>query len=493
MHTHRFTLMALCLLASVATASAQALTIAVTNRSDFARKDAPVVVNLHQYLPAGINITSAIITDADGHEYPSQLDDMDGDLVPDELAFTANLPAKGKTNFVVTLSTTEPQRHYPPRTDAFLKLWDRKYRYPRINHIEFTGGNDPLATYDAIYGHGAMWESEYGGFRIYMDHRQSIDIYGKPDATLVLDKTNFYSTREDIEKGLGCDILFAGQSVGVGSFRGYEDGRTTYIDSVQARGQRIIASGPVRSIVEVWDRNWFYRGHNIQMRQRYTMFAGHRDVHVDCWLVGIDDSDVFATGVQKLEQDNQGFISPNGLAGSWGRNVPDKANPDLVEGVGLGIRVPRPFLREVKEDSLNYLCLLRPRQGYIAYDFVICSAQEKRGGFESAKHWFDWLQLQWNEEKRSWLDVNVNYLASTQDVNLHYTPGNLIIFYEEGAQGNVTTAAQRYGCTILHTFRNMNGCVVRVPASKSLEETMAYFKRISGVLQVNRDHMIQEQ
>lgn len=488
MNTHRFTILALTLISALA-ASAQALTINVSNRADFPRKDAPVVVALKQYLPAGTHITSAIVTDDKGNEYPSQLDDMDGDRIPDELVFTATLPVRSTTKFVATLSATDPQRTYPARTDAFLKLWDRKYRYPRVNQIEFDGSSDPLATYDAIYGHGAMWESEYVGFRVYMDHRQSIDIYGKPKPALVLDKTNFYSTKDDIKNGLGCDILFAGQSVGVGSFRGYLDGQPTYIDSVEARGQRIIAAGPVRSIVEVWDRNWLYRGRCVQMVQRYTMYAGHRDVHFECWLNGIDDSDTFATGVQKLEQDNEGFVDPNGLAGSWGRNVPDKSNPDLVEGVGLGIRVPRPFLREVKEDSLNYLCLLRPRQGYIAYDFVICALQEERG-FKSGREWLDWLR-QWNEEKRQWVDTDVSYLASTESASLHYTPATLIVIYEEGAQKEVIEAARRYGCTLLYTYETLHGCAIRIPANKSVEESIAFLKRINGVLQVTRDQFLQ--
>ena len=391
-------------------ADAQSLTVTVTNHAGFHRHDVPVVVELHQVLPKDFHITSAIITDAQGHEYPSQLDDLNGDLIPDELAFTADLPQHSATQFSVSLSSTLPQRQYSPRTDAFLKLWDQKFRFPRINQVEFTGTNTPLSTYDAIYGHGAMWESEYGGFRIYMDHRQSIDIYGKPKPSLVLDKTNFYATNEDIQNGLGCDILFAGQSVSVGSFRGYVEGKLTYIDSVEARGQRVISAGPVRSIVEVWDRNWYYLNHNIQMRQRYTMYAGHRDVHIECWLTGIEKSDTFATGVQKLELENKGFIEPTGLAGSWGLNVPDKATPELIQGVGLGIHVTPPFLRETKEDDLNYLCLLQPKNGYIAYDIAICAAMEEQG-FHSAQQWFEWLQKQWSMELTSKIETHVTFNA----------------------------------------------------------------------------------
>ena len=376
------------------TAEAQTFKVSVTNPSAADRRDVPVVVDLHKALGKRVgSVQSAVVTDSHQTELPSQLDDLDGDLVADELAFVCDAPARATVTFTVTCSSTQPQRAYTPRVNAFMKVWDRKYRYPYINAIEYQGRNEPLATYDAIYGHGAQWESELVGFRVYMDHRQSIDIYGKPRPALTLDRTNFYSTREDMAAGLGCDILFAGASVGAGSFRGYVDGQPTYVDSVAARGQRVIASGPVRAIVEVTDRSWYYAGRTLQMRQLYTIWAGHRDVQVDVTLRGTDAAQQFCTGVQKLETDNEGFLQTDGLAGSWGLNIPDKAATDLVEGVGLGVYAPAPYLTTTKEDDLNYLTILRVVDGTIRYHLAICALMEE-GGFRTSADWFHWLR-QW--------------------------------------------------------------------------------------------------
>lgn len=401
-----FLLVAVLLIAgSWSAALAQTIKVEVMNPSGADRKDVPVVIDLHKVLKEKASqvisaevTTPSFIGRAGGESVPSQLDDLDGDLIYDELAFVADIPAHSTATFQVAFSSVSPQKSYPPRTAAFMKVWDRKYRYPYINSIEYQGRNEPLATYDAIYGHGAQWESELVGFRVYMDHRQSIDIYGKPTPQLVLDKTNFYSTREDIANGLGCDILFAGPSVGAGSFRGYLNEQPTYVDSVEARGQRVIASGPVRAIVEVWDKNWWYNNKTLQMRQRYTIYAGHRDVQVDVQLAGpsIDD-ELFCTGVQKLEMDNEGLMElTTGLVGSWGKNIPDKAAEDLVEGVGLGVSVDAPFLLAKKEDAYNYLTILHPVNGHITYHLAICALMEQ-GGFKDAKSWFRWLQ-QWQAD-----------------------------------------------------------------------------------------------
>lgn len=276
---------------------------------------------------------------------------------------------------------------------AHMKLWDRKYRYPRVNSIEFQGDVPPLAMYDAIYGHGAMWENEYIGFRVYMDHRQSIDLYGKKTAQMELDSTNFYSNPELMAQGFGEDILFVGASIGAGSFRGYDGGQPTFVDPVKARGQRVLQEGPDTAVVEIYATDWQYRGRTLQFRQRFTAVRGHREMQVDVWVEGCSDKEVFATGVQKLEMKNEGFMEARGLVGSWGANVPDKDNyPDLVETLGIGLRVPQEYLVKVKEDELNYLCLVHPVRGHIRYFLAAASDMQQKDGFHSSADWFQWLK-----------------------------------------------------------------------------------------------------
>lgn len=275
---------------------------------------------------------------------------------------------------------------------AHLRLYDGHKAYPDIKSICFPGSMKTLDTYNAIYGHGAIMESDWVAIRIYMDHRQSIDVYGKQRKQMELSETNFYTTDEDMKKGYGCDILWAGTSVAAGSFRGLVDGQTTYVDSVQWREQEVIENGPERAVVEVRDRGWHYNGHNIDMVQRYTMRAGSRDVEVEVELRGHEDGDLFATGVQKLEMDNEGFIDRDRcLMGSWGRNVADKNLPSHICGVGLGIKVDPANVVEMREDDVNYLCVLRPQGGRIRYTVSIYSTLQP-DGHKTAKSWFEELR-----------------------------------------------------------------------------------------------------
>lgn len=393
-------------------AAAQTLQVEVCNFTKEDRTDEPVVIDLREYA-AGKKIVGGVV---ESHrvvkDRPEQVDEIPSQLSGDQFLFVANVPAQSVATYTVTLSETQRQRSYEPRTHAHLKLWDRKYRYPEVNQLEFRGDVEPLAMYDAVYGHGAMWESELLGFRIYMDNRQSLDLYGKEQRQMELDVVNFYSTPEFRSQGYGEDILFAGQSVGAGSFRGLVDGKPAYIDSVGSRRQRVVESGPVRCIVEMVDKDWHYEGRTLQMYQYYTMYAGHRDVQVDIYLEGAGDDELsFVTGVQKLEKNKDGFVKlvqgDGAVMGSWGTNVPDKENaPDDEQTLGLGLYVPSQYVYNTDTDKHNYLAYLRPSSGHIRYYLSAYSCLQKDGKYTRASQWLYWVK-RWKERVQEPCAINV--------------------------------------------------------------------------------------
>ncbi len=380
----------------VATGMARTRTFGITvqNPSGYERKSQPVVLALSRH--ADFAVTKAVVKVGE-KELPSQLDDMDGDLRADELAFVADIPAGATQCFTIILSDETGQNTYEQQTDAYIKLNDIKEKHPRVLSVTYPGDADILDMYNSIYGHGAVFENHLMAYRIYMDHRQSIDLYGKTSPQLEMNVTGFYTTDAQLAQGYGCDILWAGQSVGAGSFRGYRNEQPCYIDTVAWRRQTVMASGPVRSIVEVADKHWVYKGRPIDMTQRYTLYAGRRDVSVDIRIEGASAEEIFCTGIQKLEEQPVGFIRDNGLCGSWGFNVPEKSAPEHREGVGLGLYVHPDNRKAMKEDSYNYLTLLRTDDnGRIRYTVATC-AERENGGFKNAGDWFDYL-TQWRDE-----------------------------------------------------------------------------------------------
>lgn len=276
------------------------------------------------------------------------------------------------------------------QTDAYIKLYDHHNKHPRIVSITYPGDANTLDMYNSIYGHGAVIENPWVAYRVYMDNRQSLDLYVKATPQLELDVTGFYTTPEQMNQGYGCDVLWAGKSIAAGSFRGWRYNATVTIDTVATRSQTVIDD----HTVVVSDKDWIYNGHPIQMTQTYTMAPDKRDLYVTIHLEGNQPGDVFCTGVQKLESDNEGFIQSDGVAASWGRNVPDKNHPELIETVGLGIIVDPTNIVSVKEDELNYIVFVKPdANGDIKYRVLACGDREKEG-FKSSADWFKFVKSQ---------------------------------------------------------------------------------------------------
>ena len=274
------------------------------------------------------------------------------------------------------------------QTDAYIKLHDEKGKHPRILSITYPGDANTLDMYNSIYGHGAVIENPWVAYRVYMDNRQSLDLYVKQTPQLELDVTGFYTTPEQMGEGYGCDVLWAGKSIAAGSFRGFQNNAPVTIDTVASRTQTVL--GPDK--VAVIDRDWIYNGHPIQMTQTYSVQPDKRDLFVEVKLEGNKPGDVFCTGIQKLETGNVGFITEEGVAGSWGSNVPDKNHPELVETVGLGIIVEPENIVKVQEDELNYLVFVKPdKEGVIRYRVLACGDREK-DGFKSSDIWFDFVK-----------------------------------------------------------------------------------------------------
>lgn len=405
------TLLTLALLGTALAAGAETRTLELTighpdgEKPKQGRRAEPVVIDLAEAVP-GMRVARATAT-IGGQAAPVQIDDLDGDGIADEIAMTVDLPARGDVKVTITLDSEGTQPAFVPKTNAYIKLRDEKKSHMKVRAIEFPGDIDAKATYNSIYGHGAIMEGLHNALRIYMDNRQSIDLYGKSTPRMELEETDFYTTPEQLAQGYGRDILWAGKSVAAGSFRGYRDEPVT-IDSVESRGQRVIVSGPVRSIVEVDDRGWTFNGTPHRMTQRYTIWAGRHDFDVEVRVSDVTAADRFCTGIQKLETDNQGYLDAAGTAGSYGVNVPEKKFPELTEALGLGLWVDPACVAGAKEDDYNYLVMLAPdTEGVMRYSVNIGAAREADG----YKTWDDWsrhLKEEWVPTKSRPVKVKIN-------------------------------------------------------------------------------------
>ena len=363
-----------------------------------------MVLHLDRY---GQDFRSALVTCA-GQEIPCQLDDLDQDEVFDELCFLADLDKKEQKRYTVTLYAEGEPRPYPARVYAEMVMGNSKdkklKKNQQNNYIEsITARGDAAYTYNLQHHHGVDFESELNGIRIYFDARQTLDLYGKYQKRLELKETQFYTDEDQKARGYGDDVLWVGQTFGLGAFRGWDGQQPTLVEPVRSRTQRIISYGPLRTIVELVDRGWQLPSVNgqktspVNMTLRYTQYAGHRDTDVDV-LFNKDVSDYrFSTGIINVKGSEE-FSDKKGLRACWGTDYPSTDTLKWKrETVGLAVYVPQKnIVSEEPANKDNYAFVLQVPGSSMHYKVNYTSANEQFG-YHSADEWFKYLKA-WKRE-----------------------------------------------------------------------------------------------
>lgn len=373
--------------------------VTVKNPSGEARQDVPVVMDLKSWG----DVRKAVVK-VDGKEIPSQLDDLDRDCVNDELCFLVNLDKKEKKTYCVSLYEEGEQAQYPARTFAELCLPSRNKKLAKnqqdiyLKSIAFDKRTkDP---YHYVHSHGICFESDLVAMRVYFDHRQTIDLYGKINPGLVIEKTQFYPSEEQIAAGSGDDCLWVGNTYGLGALRGWDGQNQVLLNDLKYQEQRVISEGPLRAIVEFDDRGWTPAPglKPVNATIRYTIYAGHRDFDVDVFFNKDVSNYDFATGLINVKGSSE-YADGKGLRGCWGSDWPTGKDDGKhkLETVGLGIYVPAQMLaKQMPANKDCYTQVVRPIGNKLSYKLAYTSINETYGP-KGEKEWYEWLKC-WKKQ-----------------------------------------------------------------------------------------------
>jgi hypothetical protein len=233
---------------------------------------------------------------------------------------------------------------------------------------------------------GPGWESDKIGYRLYLDWRNAIDIFGKKVDTLVLpyigqDGYESYHLMSD----WGQDILKVGESLGIGTL-GYWDGkraqRIAETDSVICR---IAQDGNDRSEVQIDYYGWKIDNTSVNLSSSLSIEAGSRDTK---YLIEFEGTlPNLCTGIVKMEEtatilgkNNKGW---NYLA-TWGKQ-------SLAgDSLGLAVLFKADQLKEITSDEVSHVIVLTPENNRLEYRFLGVWEQEP-GGIKTKKEFVTYL------------------------------------------------------------------------------------------------------
>ena len=322
-----------------------AVTVNVANPLAHARKSETVVLHLHDLrrLVPVLDPTKTVVVDAGGAEIPSQLVDMDGDEVADDLVFQNDFAPRASKTFAVRAGT----RRRPTREDY------RVYgRFVRERHDDFAWENDRIA--HRMYGPGLeTWAEE-------PLTSSGIDVWTKRVRKLIVN--DWYLTDNyHQDHGEGADLYSVGRSRGCGGLGIYREGKLAV--SRNFTSSRVLANGPIRLVFELTYAPWVAGNARVSETKRVILDAGQNFDRFESTFSTDPKGAPLVVGIGIAK--HQGGLAQNDPHAAWLRTWEPIKQPN--GNLGCAIVLPNTTADYQVTDTDYLLVTAVPTTGTLVY------------------------------------------------------------------------------------------------------------------------------
>lgn len=221
---------------------------------------------------------------------------------------------------------------------------------------------------------GPGWESNKVGYRLYLDWRNAIDIFGKKVDTMVLSKVgqdDFDSYHEP--EPWGQDILKVGNGLGVGSLGRLVNNEMLHfkdVDSTFASVENSVGN----STVNVQYYGWKTGNEKIDLKstlsiapdQRYTKHTIQPSKEIGGICTGIVDH-----GVEYFNKESENK--------KWGYIATYGEQTLVPDDLGMAVFYDKETVAKVFKGEFDYLIEFKPTTNPVSFYFLGAWEQEKEG------------------------------------------------------------------------------------------------------------------
>ncbi len=304
----------------------------------------------------------------------------------DRIALATNFSPFEEKIVSIDFNGSESMEAFEPGTYAEIAMKinyekkDGKYSGGEFQTFDSVRVPNDHTDHNALFKYeGPGWESEKVGYRMYIDWRNRIDIFGKKSDELVLQDVGIddRDAKDDSYHEMqpwGMDILKVGNTLGIGTFAMKTDNGFQSVEKRDSVIVRVTENGPVKSNVKVNYYGWIIEDEKYDLEADLSITAGSRLTKSDLKIS--DNAESILTGLAKypgtefLKDSTGNGWSFIGLYGEQALSGDD---------LGIAIFFNEDDLIEQTEDDENYLIELKPKDGKVKYYFAAAWIQEKEG------------------------------------------------------------------------------------------------------------------
>lgn len=261
-------------------------------------------------------------------------------------------------------------------------------RFQTFDYIKIPEGH---TDHNALFKYeGLGLESDKVAYRMYIDWRNRIDIFGKKTTDMILYKVGLNDLESENEKyhemnDWGMDIFKVGSTLGIGTYAMYTDDGFVSVETRDSVIVEIIENGPVKATAQINYYGWKVNDETYDLTAKLSSLAGSRLIETELEITNNPKS--LITGIAKYE--NTQFIKSD-MANGW--NYIGLYGKQALSGDDLGIAVlyNTNSLIEQTEDEENYIVELQPDNGKVKYYFCAAWHQEP-DGIKSKEEFYQYL------------------------------------------------------------------------------------------------------
>jgi hypothetical protein len=310
------------------------------------------------------------------NEIASQYNKADKDF-PGIVVVLDKMKAKESRTLTIRYAKTGEVKHtYTKRTQAELShkidgQWkEREYiggTFKNVDYLRVPKEHKDHSWFIRYEGPG--WESDLVGYRLYLDQRNAVDVFGKLVTEPVLQKAGLdgFDSYHELQPW-GMDVLKVAKSLGVGSIGTLTNSGAMRVEKTDSVICRITENGDVYSSFLTRYLGWNTGATKVDLDSRISIHAGTRLTHNRITVKGTIDNIV--TGLIKDDKakpklfTNKGGNENFGYIATYGKQSLNNDN--------LGIVVffnPKSFT-EFTEDQFSHIVKIAPKDGKVDYYYA---------------------------------------------------------------------------------------------------------------------------
>jgi hypothetical protein len=353
----------------------ESFSVKITNPLDEERSGVMVYIPTDR-IPKKFNSKAFAVFDK-STEIPSQFNNLDKDYNGIVVVLDNMKGREVKSLTVRYAKTGEIQHQYAKRTQAELSHkingeWkDREYiggTFKNVDYLRVPKEHKDHSWFIRYEGPG--WESDQVGYRLYLDQRNAVDVFGKLVPEPVLQKAGLdgFDSYHELQ-GWGMDVLKVAKSLGVGSIGTQTTGDAVRVEKTDSVTCRITENGDVYSSFLTRYLGWNTGSTKVDLDSRISIHAGTRLTHNRINIKGSIDN--ISTGLIKDDKAKPKLFTKKGDASSHGY-VATYGAQSLNKNDNLGIVV---FFKSsdmigFTEDQFSHIVKLKPSAGKVDYYYA---------------------------------------------------------------------------------------------------------------------------